>query len=158
MEVVLRLAHRIIGVSGNMAANDILGVARRLESAIKNKEEDKYPDLLAELDASLQTFVALTSTLNEMIEPEAAGNMKPVDSAEVEPILQKLAHLVWQDNVGSGQVLENLRKAIGASAFRDEMNELGKGIHDFDFDAARIPLLKIAEGMQVVLDASTGKP
>ncbi len=158
MEVVLRLAHRIIGVSGNMAANDILGVARRLESAIKNKEEDKYPDLLAELDASLQTFVALTSTLNEMIEPEAAGNMKPVDSAEVEPILQKLAHLVWQDNVGSGQVLENLRKAIGASAFRDEMNELGKGIHYFDFDAARIPLLKIAEGMQVVLDASTGKP
>ena len=158
MEDVLRLAHRIIGVAGNLAANGIMDSACRLETAVKNKEEGRYSNLLAEFDASLQAFSVLAKDLAETCVPGETGDSKPSDSAEVERILQELAQLVWKDNVGTRQVLDDLHKAIGPSAFNDEMKALEKGIHDFDFDAAKIPLLKIAEEMQVVLDASTLTP
>jgi len=150
-EIVLRLTHRIIGVAGNMAADGIAAIASRLETAVRNEDEERYAGLLIELHDAMQAFVSVMNGLNEAGEPMGSTGAGPVDSAVVEPLMRELAQLVWKDNVGAGNVLERLRGIIGKSAFGDELNTLETCIHNFDFEAAKKAMRTMVMAMRVEL-------
>lgn len=151
IDVTLRLAHTLKGVAGNISAYDIQNIAVELETAISQNAEEKYDSLLSELDKALKSFNELLKGLTETKKTEASNSEKPLNFSEVEPILQELARLIWEDNIDAENLLEELQKCIGGSRFSEEIQELTKSISDFDFEAAKGPIQRIANEMNVVL-------
>ena len=150
-EVALRLAHSIKGVAGNISAYDIQDIADKLETAIMQKEPEKYAGLLNELDKALQLFATLIKELTEPSDAQESNKGKPLNLSEVEPILHDLARLIREDNVDAEISLEELRKSIGGSRFSEDLEELAESISNYDFEAAQKPLQSIAKEMSVVL-------
>jgi two-component system, sensor histidine kinase and response regulator len=70
MDIALIIAHTINGVAGNLSAYDIHNIACKLETAISQKDKEKYASLLNELDTALQSFDTLIKALTETREPE----------------------------------------------------------------------------------------
>jgi hypothetical protein len=67
----------------------------------------------------------------------------------VEPLIKNLARLVWEDNVNAQKTFDELKNAAGNSFFANEMNLIADSIGDFDFDAAKEPLRKIASELNI---------
>jgi len=159
IETSLRLAHTLKGVGGNISLIGIQKAAAELEAAILQKKEDQYAPLLKQLGSALESFekgmkeMALHKAASDEPPLPASPNpvadrpsdeAAPLDRSAVEPLLQKLAQLVWNDDVDAMNTLEEVQSAIGDSCFKDELKELNDDLDNYDFDAAKIPLKKIA--------------
>jgi signal transduction histidine kinase/CheY-like chemotaxis protein len=151
IEFSLRLVHTIKGVAGNISAYDIQNIAEKIETALIQKEEGKYTGLLNELSTALRSFDIMIKALTDTRELEVFDTEKPLNLSDVEPILQELARLVWEDNVDAEKSLEKLQNNIGGSRFSEELKALAESISNYDFEAAKDPLQRIAKELSVVL-------
>ncbi len=150
-EVSLGLAHTIKGVAGNISAYDIQDIAGKLETAIMQKEAAEWAGLLNELDKALKQFDTLIMELTATNAAEDLNRKQPLNLAEVEPILHDLARFIWEDNVDAEISLEELQKSIGDTRFSEELTALAESISNYDFEAAKAPLQRIAKEINVVL-------
>jgi PAS domain S-box-containing protein len=152
IEEARRLAHTLKGVAGNISAYDIQNIAAELETnLLKNNMDKKHEILLGKLVAAFESLNQLLSKLDIKTKTEEPNDEKPINPLEVEPVLHKLARLIWEDNVDAENTFEELRKFICGTGFNAEMQALSESISNFDFEAARVPLQKIAEKMNVSL-------
>ena len=151
LENAVRLAHTLKGVSGNISAYDVQKISAELEMEISKHTSVKYVDLLQKLDDAIRSISILKSGLTEAIPTQTADTGKPIDPQEVEHILRELAHLVWEDNVDAEISFEELQKFIGGARFSEEMKALSESIGNYDFEAAKVPLQKIAKELNVFL-------
>ena len=149
-ENAVRLAHTLKGVSGNISAYDVQKIAAELEAEISNNNSDKYDGLLQKLDHALQSISILKDELAAAMPAQDPVSEKPIDPLEVAPLLHELAHLIWENNVDAEIAFNELRKFI-SGRFSDEMKALSESIDNYDFDAAKIPLEKIARELNVFL-------
>jgi two-component system sensor histidine kinase/response regulator len=147
-EEAVRYAHTLKGVAGNISANDIRDVAAKLESELSKNPEGNYEYLFKELDTVIN---ALSKTVMELARKEqhtAKESEQPFNAQDVEPVLLELVKLVWEDNIDAETALEKLRSVCGLK-FTEEIDLIAQSIEDFDFEAAKLPLEKIAEKMNI---------
>lgn len=157
IETALRLAHTLKGVGGNISLSDIQNASTELETAVLQKAEDKYPQLLSKLDFALQSF---TDTMKKLIESETteventtvSSNFVISDITIIKPILQELFKLVCEDNIDSQKSFEELQKVLGNSMFKEEMKIISDGIDEFDFEIVKDPLRKIANELNISIE------
>ena len=152
IDSALRLVHTIKGVAGNISAYDLQNIAIELEKAVFENKEEKYADLLNAFDKALKAYNELVKNLAEAIKAEAKSSEKLVDSKEVEPLLQELARLVSDNNIDAEQALENLIQHMDVSRFSEEIKAITQSISDYEFEAAKAPLAKIAEEMKITFE------
>ena len=127
-----RLVHSTRGVSGNIGATTLQGVAERLEKLIR----DGSP-LGSALTEFGETLEGLLGHLRESLPPERESNgVTPVDPEKVKQVLERLGELLSNDDSEAGDCLEEnldlLRQALGADVFA----RLDQAVKQFDFEKA----------------------
>jgi two-component system, sensor histidine kinase and response regulator len=147
----LRLIHTLKGVAGNISAYNIQDTAVKLEKAILQKDKEKCDDLLnmlavelKDFDNSLKDLAPIKKTKNPI-----QKNEKHINISEFEPLILKLVQLVWEDNVDAENCLGELRECIDGSRFEKEIQSLSESISNFDFEAAKGPIQRIANEMNI---------
>lgn len=177
-ETALRLAHTIKGIAGNLSLTDIQSVAADLETAISQRTINRYPPLLLKLGSALKLFEKLIKDFlktedknikesesaqgtNETKDSTTPGEIpvdvskpKSIDIAEAEPLLQKLAQLVWDNDVDAKNSFYKLQKVFGEPNFADEMKIISDRISNYDFDSVKEPLQKIAHELNVSIEGT----
>ena len=152
LEDARRLAHTLKGVAGNISAYEIQAIAAELETKLSKNTMDIKDNLFIKLETALAALNQLLSGI-----PKTVTNEKPkcveheIDPSEVGPVLQKLARLVWEDNVDAGLLMEELESHMRGTKFAQEMQALSECIDNFDFEAAKAPLKNIAKEIHVNL-------
>lgn len=149
-EPALRLAHTIKGVAGNISANEIQKIAAVLEEALMRSDEKEAMRLLPELDRALRSIDDSLTGFPLLPGAKILQNEKTVDAAKAEPLLQRLATLILENNVNAGKAFEELQTYIGPAAYGKEMKELAMYIDDYDFDAAKAAIQKLTNAMGIV--------
>lgn len=150
-DVAMRLSHTLKGVAGNISAYGIQKIAVELETAISQNAMQECYVLLGDLHKAIENFNDLVKGLSETKAAEPANREKTLERLEIEPIVRELAHLIYEDNVDAENSLEELKKCVGNTRFIEEIQALTQSIGDFDFEAAKGPLQKIANEMNIIL-------
>jgi two-component system sensor histidine kinase/response regulator len=151
-----RLAHTLKGVSANLSVKEISGIAAQLETMLKEGATGNFDRLLTQLD---EAFFAVrdgleTFDIEEQTNPAQETTAK--EYAEEEPILREIARLIWEDNIDAEQALDELKKVF-ENRFAEEIREIEKNIDEFDFEAAKEPLRKIATELNIRLDGTNNE-
>ena len=157
-QTALRLAHTLKGVGGNISLDDIRDTAAELEMAISMKQENRYDSLMEKLDAAIQSFTQVMGNLTmseegniDKTDKDVAGHL-PVDPSSTIPILQTLAHLIWEDNVEARDLAERLLVMLGQTDLAEAARMLYGNIEDYDFETAKKSLQKIARELGITIE------
>ncbi|MPN63809.1 hypothetical protein SDC9_211575 [bioreactor metagenome] len=65
--------------------------------------------------------------------------------------MQETAHLIWTDDIDADKAVLRLKQALGRR-FSAEIEEVERDVEGFDFEAAKIPIRKIAVELNIRLD------
>ncbi|NUN09265.1 MAG: PAS domain S-box protein [Ignavibacteriaceae bacterium] len=137
MELAVRLAHTLKGVSGNLGAKELHNVSAKMEKLLRDGETDGINPPLEELSE------ALTKVLDEITEWLSAQSSqeKQEDGGEInnEEYLQLISELIMsleESSYDSVKKIERISSLSGAGKFREQISEITKDIKGFDFDEA----------------------
>jgi len=137
METAERLAHTAKGVSGNIGATELQGLAARLEKAIKDGESREA------IEGLLITFAEAHSLLiahlgNVLPAPEAGekpgGTTAPVDRTQGIAACKKLAGLLANGDSEALDLLAEKRELLCGILGFDQFRSIEKALQDYDFE------------------------
>jgi len=150
MDEARRLTHTLKGVSGNLSAKDLFSLSALLEKALFMTPPQDFEPLLDQLDSALCSVITSVETVHE--EPvELTSEQDAILAEDFEPILREAAQLVWADDIDAGKAITKLKQAFGRS-FTAEVEEIEQSVDGFDFEAAKVPIRKIATELNIRLD------
>ncbi len=151
IDFVLRMAHTLKGVAGNLSAYKIQDIAIKLETDVLQNKFDKKEELLLALEEAFHTLKQWIETLEDDRDIKLSVQ-KEFKRSEVIPIVRKLTEMVWEDNFDAQNTLIELKSYMGDSICRNEIQALTECINEFDFEAAKRHLHKIAEELKINLE------
>lgn len=147
--LALRLIHTLKGVAGNISAYGIQQLSAELEKALAGNKAGDAERLLADLGEAVRS---MKSALEGILGPEPAAGVQSegtYDTQKAQTLLRDLARLIWEDNVNAEQTLEEFQNVIGPSVYGEDIKALADSIGDYDFDAAKAALQRIADKMNI---------
>ncbi len=152
-EEARRLAHTLKGVSGNISADEVFSISEQLEKALTATPPEECNQLLEKLSVALHSLIDSIDALRKDNKADDAGKQGLANVAEIEPILQQAAHMIWTDDVDADQAIAALKQALG-TRFESEMSAIERSVDGFDFEAAKEPFRKIAAELKIGLDGT----
>ncbi len=153
IEEARRLAHTLKGVAGNISANEIFSLSEQLEKALIPATPGDCTALLDALDTALGSVIDALEVVRQEKQANVFEEQDGISVADLEPILQEAAHLIWMDDIDSEKAIIKLKRALG-KRFAGEVEEIAQCVDGFDFDAAKKPLQKIAAELNIRLDGA----
>jgi two-component system sensor histidine kinase/response regulator len=149
-ETAQRIAHTIKGVSGSIGAGDLQGAAERLETAIKESQQDGYSELLSSLEDSLSPLMQGLEAVAVSGETERLGaeDGDPVDVEAVLPLLEELQTLMEEMDPEAEDKVADLKKQLGSGAHHKLVNTLSKQVGEFEFEDARKTLANLKKKLE----------
>ena len=151
MEEAKRLVHTLKGVSGNISAKEVCSLSEQIEKALTTVPSEDSSHVLDDLRKALGTVIDAIDAICAEKKPDDSGEQEPTAVNEIEPVLQQAAHLIWTDNVDADQAVAALKRALG-KRFTSEIDAITRSVDGFDFEAAKIPIRRIATELSVRLD------
>ena len=137
-DTVRQRAHSIAGAAGNIAANDVARLAKRLGKHCGADAGEKCRTLVAELQAAfatLQTSIAELGKTNAEEEiPVAIGPLDIPDAQSLAPALQKLAAHLSSKDLAAEDSFRRLKTQFDFSEVEELMDEI-----DADLETLRYP-------------------
>jgi HPt (histidine-containing phosphotransfer) domain-containing protein len=147
-----RLMHTLKGVSGNLGAKALSGLAAELERSLKDRNprslEAGLSGLAAELAPTMEAirnFLAAGAT-------DAPLRTSISDSAETVTLLRRLKQMLADDDGAALDYLLQARERIGGAISEADLDSLQKAVGDFDFAAALDRLTGIAQHHNLSLE------
>ena len=135
-EEVVRLAHTLKGVAGNVGAEALQNAAKDLESALKeNKALDELEPLLEIAEKELVTVVTGIDKMVDTEEDLADAETGEVDRSKMNPLLEELATQLADDDADAATTLEQILSLPGAGGFT-ELKSLEQQIGQYEFEEA----------------------
>ncbi|MBF0551314.1 MAG: response regulator [Deltaproteobacteria bacterium] len=110
LEDAERLAHTVKGIAGNISAHGVHLAASKLEMGIKNKSEQDYDQMLADLDLSMQPVLESAGVLEQSKDATPSHPDLNVDQEKTSPILIEQARLLEKFNPDAERYLEALKE------------------------------------------------
>ncbi len=150
-EAAERLAHTFKGVTGTIGAETLYKASSELETALKNMETGRIPELTAVLDRETRRVMAgLACFLKEYAHEQSrgaedAGHPGREDVARSERILIKLSERIEEGDSEALALIGELKDALGPSGITDDVRLLASQIDEYEFDDARITLNRMIE-------------
>ena len=144
--------HNLKGVAGNIGADQVHEQAAAMEALAK---DDADTEALRAGAKALQT--ALDQTLGEISAhtrpPDNAGSKDSLDVSELAPKLNQLADMLRHDDTEATELIFDIRSLMEnnhANSGADSLlNELEHELGQYDFDAAKSCLERIADSIGV---------
>ncbi|MBF0525680.1 MAG: response regulator [Deltaproteobacteria bacterium] len=146
-----RLAHTLKGIAGNISAGGVHRAAGELELGLKKRLEEDYDRLISNLDLSLQPVLASAGFLEQALTEKQPSTNVVIDQGQIIPVFLRLAQLVQESNPDAEICLESLKEMIGGAMCAQEIGQLQASINSYDFDAAQLPLQKMADALGLSL-------
>jgi PAS domain S-box-containing protein len=148
LSVAQRLAHTIKGVSGTIGANDLSERSFQLESALKNNDSDRMPELLHGLANEIaRVMVALDTLFRRRIpelheeEPgseEVIGRPHEIlDKGRLKELLDRLSVLINERDSDVIKLAGEIKKYLGTSGINDIFIKLENELNSFKFEDAQ---------------------
>jgi two-component system, sensor histidine kinase and response regulator len=146
-----RLIHTLKGVSGNLGAKAVSGLAAELESSLRDRNaslEAGLSDLAAELARSIDAI------RNSLAASAADAPLRTAvsDSAETVTLLKHLKQMLADDDGAALDYLLEARDRIRGAISETELASLHKAVVDFDFPTALDCLNGIAQRHNFLLE------
>jgi two-component system sensor histidine kinase/response regulator len=137
--------HTLKGVSGNLGAKVLSGLAAELEKSLKDRNARSLEVGLIGLAAELARMKEAIS--NSLAAGAAEAPLrKPVsDSAEAVTLLTHLKQMLMDDDGAALDYLLAAREQLGGIVSDADLDSLQKAVGDFDFTAALDRLTGIAQ-------------
>ena len=140
-ETMLRLAHNLKGVAGNLAAVDVQQAALALETALKSGTNEKAIDgHIQQVSLALDKVFAGLATLESREIPAPASKAdeqtQPWDWHEVARLSKELAQYLEDDDAEASEVLEHLEQLLANSAFVTPLQQIRQKVAAYEFAEA----------------------
>ena len=150
LETAQRIAHTIKGVSGSIGAGDLQGAAGRLETAIKERQQGLYSELLSSLEDSLAPVMQALKALAVSGETESitAEDGDPADVEAVLPLLDELQTLMEEMDPEAEDKVADLKTQLGGGVYQKLVNTLSKQVGEFEFEDARQTLADLKRALK----------
>ena len=154
IEYILRTAHTIKGVAGNIGADDLAEAARKLEDASIGGCPDD--DALCHFETALNLITASASTL-KVAPPKVSADVSDsapqlaADRKKLAPLLSELDDYLEHGQIKAAQFIDILGVLLPGLAFREPLERLEEHIDNYDFDEARVPVAEIADLLDIAL-------
>src|SRR5262249_46163355 len=141
-ELAERLAHTLKGVAGNIGIERVQGAAAKVEKAIREGDSG-VPAMLMELKASLQPQVESIRVALPPVEsaPPVAVAFEP---EAAERAVARLMSLIEENDGEAADAVQEVATALGGTVEASHLEDLRNSVVEFDFDAARTKLRRIA--------------
>ena len=142
---VLRIAHGVRGLAGNIGAHQLVNAIAQLEEACLRADPDESVARARAAQDSLQAVLLDIQTLLKARGNGHAGAGSPapastVPLAELSPWWSRLSTLIHDQDAQAPDVLRQLLDAQPALATLDEVARLRQTLLHYDFDAAEVAL------------------
>ncbi len=132
-----RQSHRLLGVAGNLEAQQIYLHAKQLNTALKDGCLSAVPlglagliDALTEALASEKQFIALFP-----VKSTVSGDKEP-DRSALQPLLQELAECIRNKNCQALEVGERIVELLRGTPLAEDSATLTAALDRFDFNGA----------------------
>ena len=139
LELAIRLAHTIKGVSGNIGAMELHAAARDLESGII-AEGEKVSSVQIESVQSHLDQVLTSITELENANHESASHSDDLDAhldlSHIKPLIDELLALLEDDDTEAASVLDQLKEQFSGTRFLEKLKDLEEMIGEYDFEKA----------------------
>ncbi len=154
LDTALLVAHNLIGVSGNLAANELNASASKLENAIISRKVADFPGLLNKLEKDLIQVFESVGILNKIssVEGIITDETTELDIDKVSLIMIELSSLIRKNSLDVDNCLEDLKTHMEGHKFREEIKKLEDYLDTYDYENAQSVLLKIAKDIDVSLE------
>jgi two-component system, sensor histidine kinase and response regulator len=139
-----RLMHTLKGVSGNLGAKVLSGLAAELESLLKDRNVQSLEAGLSTLAAELARSIDAIRNSLAASAAEAPLRAAASDSVETARLLKHLKQMLADDDGAALDYLLEVRDRIEGTISEADLDSLQKPVGDFDFTAALICLAGIA--------------
>jgi len=145
LKTAQRIAHTIKGVSGSIGAGGLHRDAESLDSALKEGQQDLYPELLSRLEDTLAPVMQGLEVLavNGEIEGPGAKDGGPMDVETIMPLLDELQTLLEEMDPEAEDKVTDLKAQLGGGAHQKFVIKLSKQVGEFEFEEARETLAKL---------------
>ena len=155
IEYILRKAHTIKGVAGNLGADDLFEAARELEAAFASARPND--DALNHFETALNLTMASVNTLKTAPPktPAAVSDSAPksaYDREKLATLLSELDDYLEHGQIKAAQFINILEVLLPGPDFRKPLERLEKHIDNYDFDQAREPVAEIAGLLDIALE------
>jgi len=149
VQLAVRLAHTLKGVSGNIGAMELHEAAKKLESNIDQGKAD-LSDALSDTQKILAALVLAISSMEAPDKPEQRS--AKYDPSLIAPLFSDLLELLLDDDTEAAEVVENIKFHLADSAHMHSLKQLEKQIGMYDFEAAVDQLQQLAKDLEISLD------
>ena len=136
IELAIRQAHTLKGVSGNIGAMELHEQAKVLEERIKEHEAGISTSILDQTQSALKQVVNSIDSLEET--PDDSQGLQPqeLDPEVVTPILKELLSFLEDDDTEAAEIVETLKPHLAGSPAQKKLNHLDSLIGGYDFEGA----------------------
>ena len=130
-------AHRLRGVSGNMACDGLQALAAQIEQALSTPAPDAAVALLPALTAALAEVAAAVAARRQAVPAPGAAPAARLSRSATQARATALLQTVQRSEIGDDAALCELEAALAAHGESDSAAALVRAIDHFDFPAAR---------------------
>ncbi|MFY9479766.1 MAG: response regulator [Aquabacterium sp.] len=141
---VLRVAHNVRGLAGNIGAHQLVNAIAQLEEACLRADPDES---VARARAAQDSLQAVLHDIHTLVKAHGNGHTadspmpaSPVPLAELSPWWSRLAALIHDQDAQAPDVLRQLLDAHPALDALDEVARLRQALLRYDFDSAEAAL------------------
>jgi len=174
MDIILRLAHTLKSVSGNLSAYSIQNIAIKIESDVSQKKFENVHELLLDLELQFKNLEQFSVIVDEKLQNAKNEKIKEIfgivdkkntgtekekefDNHKLTKIVEKLYNEICEDNFDSGNTLVELKNCLGESIYKETgpsideaaIQKLTEALNAFEFQSAKVLLQKIAGELDI---------
>ncbi len=135
-ETAQRLAHTIKGVAATIGAGQLHLAAKEMESAIRDGQQDRYANLIVELQMVMDPVLEGLSGLSVADETESSQPLSTASHEEVTAVIESLKELLEEMDPDAGEKLAELAALGGGRIDAGLMEKLSQQVNGFEFDEA----------------------
>lgn len=135
IELAIRLAHTIKGVSGELVAKEIHSISGEIELKLLKGDLDIGKQLL-ELEDKLERLFASSLFQEKEEEKIESIELKEVDLQAIKPLLNKLEVLLSEGDIDSTEYIEKIEELTKETSMRNKVIQMKDYGEQYDFENA----------------------
>lgn len=153
-ETAARVVHALKNVAGNIGAFELCAAVGRLETALKERDEDPRGSLESVGVALARVFAAIDERRNDVTARTAAEKPETLDRAALASLFNRLRTLLKDNDTAASDTLEAIAAQLRGTEHKSVLSRLAELVGRYDFEnalsevavVARILNLSVASG------------
>lgn len=151
-QAALRLTHSMIGISGNIGAQELLVVTQALNRALSEQDTGGIPPLAETFVDLLSVVVSALKKLRLEETPRTApkgrsAGTQAEPAENVAPILRDMRHLLEKRNSRARHFLRKLTASLPGDKFGQQLELMGNALYRLDFKQALLVLSELTDAI-----------